>query len=185
MPLTELKNIIQHFKHNKDDTPIALNDLASCCYAVQELSNSCASIVHAFIYFDDNGESTLFDAMHDDKTSEIINHYLEHGKVNILTNDTAKTKKLPFVVDKLNNCNVDIIPIPKKLAKSIQENKLDNEFFLSAPENIVFIGRYNLRTKSRLTEVSSFLNLFDQSLYETLFSFYEKIIKRAKSGEYR
>lgn len=182
MPLTELRKIIQNFKNTKDATPIALSDTAAYCYAVQELTDASESVIYVFIFFDENGESSLFEAMSDDKTSETISKHLQCNKVSILTNDTAKVKKLPF-----SNCsaNLKISPIPNKLANVISSSNLDNEFFLAGTENIIFIGRYNIQTKEKLLEARSFLNMFDKGFHDTLLSFYQKIISRAESGDFR
>lgn len=187
MPLTGLRKLIDRFKVNKDDTPIALNDINARACAIQEITEICSKEVHAFIFFDEDGESELFDALADEQTSRQLSKFLNHSTINIATNDTAKVKHLSFVSRNLSESTKKLIvtPIPKKLASEIIKNTLDNEFFLAAPEHLIFVGRYDIPSNERLAEVSSFLNLFDSNFYNSLLRYFDRTVSRAKDGEFR
>ncbi|EGR8992372.1 hypothetical protein BST55_22580 [Vibrio vulnificus] len=190
MPLTELRKLIKKFKVQKDDTPIALNDQNARCYAIQEVVSICANDIYAFIFFDEHGESELFDALADERTSRAIANKLNDAKLHILTNDTSKVKTLSFVDKHINEGikNLQVTPIPVKLANEITKDTLDNEFFLVSPEHLIFMGRYKRGDSSaleRLAEISAFLNFYDEDFYGALQRYFHKVEKRAKSGEFR
>lgn len=191
MPLTELRKLIARFKLQKDDTPIALYDQNARCCAIQEVVSICSKDLYAFIFFDEHGESELFDALADERTSRAIANKLNDAKLHILTNDTSKVKTLSFV-DKHTSegiRNLQVSPIPTKLANQITQDTLDNEFFLVSPEHLIFMGRYKKRGDSsdqeRLAEISAFLNFYDPDFFSALQRFFQKIEQRANTGEFR
>lgn len=190
MPLTKLRELIEQFKKQKDDTPIFLYDTNARCCAIQEIVSMCSEDLYAFIFFDEYGESELFDALVDEQTSRSIASKLNDCKLHILTNNTSRVKSLSFVEKYIDDehKNLEWSPIPQRLANSIINDKLDNEFFLAAPEHLVFIGRYDRTDKEyikKLAEVSAFLNLYDNSFVHTLVRYFSKIKSRAESGEFR
>ncbi|EGQ8673263.1 hypothetical protein [Vibrio cholerae] len=186
MPLTELRSLIERYKKNKDDTPIALNDGNARSFALQELASICSSDIYAFIFFDEHGESELYDALADERTSRLISNQLNNSKLHILTNDTAKVKTLNFVSRHLDESfqNLRLHAIPKKLAEKCTEKTVDSEFFLATPEHLAFIGKYDGKGE-RLAEVSAFLNFFDPDFFSALKRFFENTQERADSGEFR
>ncbi|EGR1584847.1 hypothetical protein LNR29_003729 [Vibrio parahaemolyticus] len=190
MPLTKLRQLIEQFKKQKDDTPIGLYDTNSRCCAIQEVLSICTEDLYAFIFFDEHGESELYDALADERTSRSVANKLNGCKLHILTNDTARVKTLSFVEKHIEDGhkNLELTPIPQRLANEISNDTLDNEFFLAFPEHLIFIGRYdraNEENIERLAEVSAFLNLYDNSFVNTLKKYFSKIKSRADSGEFR
>ncbi|EPW4543369.1 hypothetical protein ACWLP4_004356 [Vibrio vulnificus] len=190
MPLTKLRKLIEQFKKQKDDTPIGLYDTNARCCAIQEIVSICSEDFYAFIFFDEHGESELYDALADEQTSRSMANKLNDCKLHILTNDTTRVKTLSFVEKHIDDGhkNLELNPIPQRLASEISNDKLDNEFFLAAPEHLIFIGRYDRTDKEnveKLAEVSAFLNLYDNSFVHTLKRFFSKIKSRAESGEFR
>lgn len=190
MPLTKLRQLIEQFKKQKDDTPIGLYDTSSRCCAIQEVLSVCSKDLYAFIFFDEHGESELYDALADEQTSRSVATKLNNCKLHILTNDTARAKTLNFVEKHIGkaNKNLELTPIPQRLANEITNDTLDNEFFLAFPEHLIFIGRYGRTDEEkieRLAEVSSFLNFYDTSFVITLKKYFSKIKSRADSGEFR
>lgn len=186
MPLTELKRLIDRFKSQKDSTPISLPDTSSRAYAVQELLSLCTEHLSIFMYFDNNGESALFDALADDETSLKMAGFLDNGRVSITTNDTAVAKKLPFI-EKLSPeaaQRINFSPIPKKLAKSYSDSQVDNEFMLASPEHLIFFGHYS-SAKTQLSQPRVFLTFFDQEFFNLLNTFLAKTNSRAAQGEFK
>lgn len=185
MPLSELKRLIDRFKNQKDDTPISLVDSNARTYAIQELLSICSSSVHMLMWFDEFGESALFDALADDKTSKLMSRFLDFGKVSIVTNDTATFKKLPFFEKLSEDATKRILvsPIPKKLANEYINDRVDNEFFLASPEHLIFFGKY--LNKERVSEPRAFLNFYDQDFYKVLLQFFETTNLRASLGEFK
>ncbi len=187
MPLTELRKLIERFKQQKDDTPISLSDRNARVCAIQEITDMCSSEIHAFIFFDKNGESELFNALSDEKTSRKLSKFLNHSIINIVTNNTSKVKSLSFIERNSveGQKRLHICPIPNKLANEIIDDTLDNEFFLSSPSHLIFMGRYASPSSERLSEVSSFLNLFELEFYENLRKYFLTIKYRVEKGEFR
>lgn len=186
MPLTELRKLTERYKKNKDDTPIALNDVNARCFAIQELASISSSDMHAFIFFDELGESELFDALADERTSRVVSNKLNTSKLHILTNDTSKVRTLNFVKRYQDEQfkRIELQAIPKKLADRCTLKTLDSDFFLSSPSHFAFIGKYDAKG-DRLAEVSTFLTLFDMSFYDALKLYFDKVLSKARSGEYR
>ncbi|HIF9225882.1 TPA: hypothetical protein ACX6QE_003677 [Photobacterium damselae] len=191
MPLTELKKLMKLYKKHKDDTPIGLLDTKDRCCAIQELISTCPEKLYAFIFFNENGESELFDALADERTSRCISNQIQTTKLFIITNDTKKVKCLKFI-EKYNDNGSDkleITPIPKQLAIEIIDETFDNEYFLAYPNHLIFIGRYFYNhdegSVEKLAEVSSFLSFFDKSFVNTLQDFFNSTKNRVISGEFR
>ncbi|WP_135383131.1 hypothetical protein [Vibrio tasmaniensis] len=185
MPLTEIKQIIQRFKDRKDDTPIALGDTVSRVFALHELLSICASKLHLFVFFDEHGESDLFEMLSDDKSSHKLSKFLDRGDVYLLTNDTGKVKALPFI-ERLSESaavRLHIKPLPNRLGIEYQTSKVDNEYVLASPEHLIFLGKYAGGTE-RLSEVRAFLNLYDREFYKTLLNFFVISLQRAERREF-
>ncbi|MDD9197560.1 hypothetical protein PVK62_17200 [Aliivibrio sp. S3MY1] len=187
MPLTELKRLIERFKQQKDSTPISLPDSNARICAIQEVLDSCTSEVHAFIFFDEHGESELFDAISDEKTSRKISKFLENSTLKILTNDTSRMQLLNFVerISVESEKRLHIAPIPKKLAAQVTKDTLDNEFLLTSESHLIFFSRYSPVNKERLSEVNSFLGLFDIDFHDMLLKYFNAVTNRAEAGEFR
>ncbi len=186
MPLTELRTLIERYKSNKDDTPISLDDNKARSFALQELASICSSDMYAFIFFDENGESELYDALADEQTSRLIANQLNNSTLHILTNDTAKTKTLSFVHRHQDESfqNLKLNAIPKKLAEKCVKKYVDSEFFLATPEHFAFLGKYADKN-DRLAEINAFLNFFDPDFFSVLKRFFDSTRERAESGEFR
>lgn len=190
MPLTELRKLIERFKKQKDDTPIALYNQTARCYAIQEVLSMCSGDMYALIFFNEHGESELYDALADEHTSRFVANKLNDAKLHILTNDIVKVKTLNFVEKHINENikNLRLTPIPKKLADEMRKDALDNEFFLSSPEHLIFMGRYKKAGPSeseRLAEISAFLNFFDLGFFNVLEQYFINTVTRTESGEFR
>ncbi|RUO31848.1 hypothetical protein CWE12_02295 [Aliidiomarina sedimenti] len=187
MPLAELRKLIERFKQQGDNTPIALNDIDARICAIQEIISMCTKEIRAFIFFDEHGESELFDVLADEHVSRQLSKALNHTSIKIVTNNTSELKKLSFVNRNLDDGTKKLFinPIPRKLKDEIIQDTLDNEFFLAAPGHLVFLGRYAIENNEKLAEVSSFLSLFDSGFYETLAQYFDTTVSRVTDGEFR
>ncbi|MGL4828863.1 MAG: hypothetical protein ACRCXG_06140 [Vibrio sp.] len=186
MPITELQQIIERFKNRKDDTPITLNDTTSRVFALHELLSICENELYLFVFFDEHGESDLFEMLSDEKIGRKISRHLDHGDIHLLTNNTQNVKDVHFY-DRLSESalkRLHVKPIPKKLADEYQQSRIDNEFVLASPEHLIFLGRYANGTE-RLSETRAFLNLYEKSFYNTLVKFFNLSIERAEKREFQ
>ncbi|MDF2400430.1 hypothetical protein [Aeromonas sp. 5HA1] len=187
MSLIELKDLISRFDGRRDSTPISLNDNESRICGTQEIFDMNFGDVYLFIFFDEFDDSKAFDIISNESVSRKISKISMNSTINILTNNANKIKSLNFLSKSSAEVNkrIRVQAIPKKLAEEIINDTLDNDFILSSPSHVLFIGRYSGPEKARLSEVSSFLTLHDMDFFNALKNYFLSIVSRAEKGEFR